>query len=135
MTTFVDPWNPSHAEVVAWAFDAESMEPTQDFDLALSWRRGLEKTYLDLANDGDCPKQAFFLHLIYLMVGDAVRANYKSVPRPSVEGFVELGDAYDHTGIRAWQKRARSLLKDPTTFSYEAWCAGGLARQDVGEPD
>lgn len=125
---FHDPWNPTHDEVVAWAFDADALAPDQDFHLALSWARSLERTYVDLASDEKCPKRRFFLDVLYLMIGDAVRSQFRSVARPLVEGFIELGDGIEHPDIRLWQSRSRRLLKHPKEFSYEAWCGGGLAR-------
>jgi hypothetical protein len=131
---FLDPWNPTHDEILRWAFDRKAFEPTQDFDLALSWAKGLERTYLELASDDDCPKQRFFLAVLYLMVGDAVRGKFRSIARPKVEGLIDRGDAFDHPLIRLWQTRSRRLLEHPKTFSYAAWCGGGLARDDAPPP-
>ena len=68
---FVDPWNPSPGEIRAWAYDAESLEPCQDFKLALSWSWH-EKALLECASDDRCPKRRYFLDVLYLIVGNAV---------------------------------------------------------------
>src|SRR5690606_17989725 len=113
----------------AWAMDADAFEPTQDFDLALAWVPGLERTYVELAADIACPKRTFFVEVLYLMVGDPVRCGFRNVARPIVESLIEMGDAVDHPDIRRWQERSRRLLEHPGEFDYEQWCAGGLARE------
>lgn len=68
------------------------------------------------------------LSVLYLIVGDAVRSQFRSRPRPVVEGFIDRGDEYDHPSIKLWQKRSRELLRHPDSFDYTLWCAGELAR-------
>ena len=123
-----DPWNPSHDEIVAWADDPVSEEPTQDWDLVLIHARH-ERTYLQIAANDRCPKQEYFLHVLYLLVGDAVRSGYRSLARPLLEGIIERGDEYPHRDIALWQVRSRELMRHPERFEYAAWCGGELARQ------
>ena len=125
---FADPWNPQREEIRAWAFDPEAEEPTQDFDLALRWARH-ERAYLDLASDPTCPARRYFLSILYLIVGDAVRNGFADEPEPVIRGFVDRGSHYDHPDVLAWQERSRGLMADPSSFDYEAWCAGGFARR------
>jgi hypothetical protein len=127
---FSDPWNPQPVEIRAWAYEPNAQEPTQDFDLALAWG-GHEWAYFDLVSDSACPKRRYFLGVLYLMVGDAVRARYRNVPEPVVRGFVEHGSEYGHPDIEAWQARSRALMADPSTFDYTLWCGGGYARGDT----
>lgn len=130
MSHFADPWNPQPEEIRAWAYDEEAEDPVQDFDLVLSWARH-EAAYLELASDEACPKRLFFLQILYLIVGDAARSGFGSLPRAIVAGFVTRGDAYDHPDIRRWQERARALLvaREPRV-DYQEWCAGGFVRAD-----
>lgn len=134
---FSDPWNPSSTEIQSWAYDATAHEPCQDWDLALSWA-GHERDYLSFSADPHCPKQAFFLHVLYLMVGDAVRSRFGVAPESSVRGLLERSKAYPCKAIRLWHDRSLRLLKYPHEFDYETWCAGGFVRSDVagtlGEP-
>ena len=125
-STVKAPWNPSSSEIREWAFDPESLAPCEDWDLALSWAQD-ERVYLDLASDDSCPKRRFFLSLIYLMVGDAVRSDFNVRPRPIIEGFIALGDEYRHHDIQLWQRRSRLLLLNPDSFDYADWCGGRLA--------
>ncbi len=117
-------------EIRKWAYDPALPEPCQDWDLVLSWVQH-ERAYLELAVDGSCPKRRYFLGLIYLMVGDAVRTGFRNLARPLIEGFIDRGDEYTHPDIRQWQERSRELLKHPESFVYERWCAGGFAHEST----
>jgi hypothetical protein len=127
---FSDPWNPSSSEVRAWAYDPEALEPCQDWDLALSWA-GHEHDYFEFAADQSCPNQAFFLHVLYLMVGDSVRSGFQSTPEHIVRGFIGLGENHINRGVSLWHERSLRLLRNPAEFEYGAWCGGGLARNDA----
>ena len=124
---FADPWNPSSTEVRAWAYSVDAMDPCQDWDLALSWA-GHERDYLHFVADPDCPTGEFFLKVIYLMVGDAVRCEYRNVSEPTVRGFVALAMDSKCEVLRLWHARSNHLLNHPSEFEYDAWCGGGLAR-------
>lgn len=124
----MDPWNPTAEEVREWAFDAGAPEPCQDWDLSLSWV-GYESTYLSLAADHHCPKRTFFVHMLYFMVGDAVRNDFASTPRPIVEGFVARAGNSKHPDIVRWHDRSAALLADPKSFDYDLWCGGGYANE------
>jgi hypothetical protein len=121
-----DPWNPSAADLREWAYDAESREPVQDFDLAVAWTQH-EKILLQCASDDRCPKQSFFLGVLYLIVGDAVRTNYRSMKRPILAGLIAHGDEFPVAAVQSWQQRSRHLMDHPDEFRYDDWCAGGLA--------
>jgi hypothetical protein len=123
-----DPWNPMPDEVREWAYDPAALEPCEDWDLALCWAQH-EPLYLELASDASCPTRRYFLGVLYLMVGDAVRAGFRSRPRPLIEGLIARGDEYPHPDIKQWQERSRQLLKQPELFDYDRWCAGGFANE------
>lgn len=125
-----NPWNPSVEKIRQWAYDEGAPEPEIDFHLALAWAR-YEKTYLDLASDPSCPKRGYFLDILYLIVGDAVRSKFRSEPKPIIAGFVERGSEYTDPGVRRWQERSRQLLEDPSLFDYALWCGGGFAREEA----
>lgn len=127
---FSDPWNPSSAEVRAWAYKPQAEEPCQDFDLALSWA-GHERDYIEFASDAKCPQRDFFLHVLYLMVGDAVRTEFRNIPEPTVRGFIDLAASHSEPVLCLWRQRSLRLLRHPAEFEYAAWCGGGLARRDA----
>jgi hypothetical protein len=127
-----DPWNPLPDEIREWAYTDGALEPCQDWDLALS-RGGYEKPPLECAADARCPNRAYFLSVLYLVVGDALRTDFRAMARPIVEAFIQRGDEYRHPDIRLWQQRSRHLMKHPEKFDYRLWCAGGLARTPAAE--
>ena len=123
----VDPWNPFPDEIREWACAEGVVEPCEDWSLALSWG-GQERALLECAADAHCPKRGYFLSVLYLMVGDAVRTDFRVRARPIVEGFIGRSDRYPHPDIRLWQQRSRHLLTHPNEFDYSLWCGGELAR-------
>jgi hypothetical protein len=127
---FADPWNPSSTEIRAWAYTVDAAEPCQDWDLSLAWS-GHERDYLALAGDDACPNSDFFLHVLYLMVGDAARSGYRVSSEAHVRGLVELAAGYESHRIQLWQKRSLRLLSHPEEFQYCAWCGGELASRET----
>lgn len=128
MTKIAEPCNPTSSEVREWAYTPGATEPCEDWDLSLSWI-GHEREYLEFASDKNCPSRVFFLHVLYLMIGDAVRVNYRNVPEAVVRGFVELAKNIEDDQVRVWHERSLHLMKHPNEFNYDAWCGGGLARE------
>ena len=124
---FADPWNPSSSEVHAWAYTNGATEPCEDWDLALSWG-GQERDYLEFVAAPNCPNRDYFLHVLYLMIGDAVRSNFRMASEPLTRGFIELAADSRSDLLQLWRKRALHLLQNPAEFKYTAWCGGALAR-------
>jgi len=78
-----DPCNP---QKVIWAYDSKALCPVQDFNLAVA-DLSLAEVILDIASDDECPKQLLFLQCAYLIIGDAVRSNYKTYRRYEIVSF------------------------------------------------
>ena len=127
---FLNPHNPSSTEVRAWAYSAGATEPCQDWDLVLSWVRH-ERDYLEFVADINCPNRLYFLHILYLIVGDAVRGNFRSLPEWDVRGLLELSKNFPHREIDVWRNRSIELLKHPEILEYNDWCGGGHARNSA----
>jgi hypothetical protein len=127
-SVFADPWNPSSTEVRAWAYTPAAVAPCEDWDLSLAWARH-ERDYLEFAADPECPNRDYFLHLLYFIVGNAVRNGYRTVPEPVVRGFIDLAANSQSKQVQLWYRQALVLLKHPSEFEYAAWCGGGLAQQ------
>jgi hypothetical protein len=123
-----NPWNPSVDDIRQWAYDLGALAPCQDWELALEWAQH-ERLYLDLASDESCPKWRFFLGVLYLMVGDAVRTQFRNQPRALIEAFIARGEDYTDLHIKHWQKRSRELLEHPEQFDYRKWCGFGFANE------
>ena len=127
---FANPWNPSSREIRAWAYAHNAQAPCQDWDLALAWA-GHERDYLEFSADANCPNRLYFLHVIYLMVGSAVRNGYRTTPKAVVKGFVERAANSRCQSLRRWRERSLHLLAHPSEFDYTAWCGGGYSRADT----
>ena len=125
---FTDPLDPEAAELRAWAYAPDAEEPCQDFDLMLA-NTGREDLFVEFAGDDACPTREWFLSVLYLMVGDAVRTGFGTLSEPGVRTLLARADAVDSTPLRRWQQRSLCLMDDPGSFDYEEWCAGGLARR------
>jgi hypothetical protein len=123
---FADPWNPSSTEVRAWAYTPGAEDPCQDWDLSLSWI-GHEREYLEFAADPACPHADFFLRVLYLMVGDAVRTQFRAASEEATRGLIDLATKCESWRLRLWRERSLRLLKNPNEFEYDEWCGGGLA--------
>jgi hypothetical protein len=62
---------------------------------------------------------------LYLVVGDTVRCDFRSRPRPIIEGFLARSREYHHPDIELWRRRSEELLANPSSFDYGLWCGGG----------
>lgn len=123
---FADPWNPSSKEVRTWAYSPGAEYPCEDWELALAWARH-EQDYIDFASDLACPTKSFFLHVLYYIVGKAVRDGLDLSTEAIIRGFVERGAASKDKDVHRWRERSLRLLKNPAECDYEAWCCGGFA--------
>lgn len=99
----------------------------QDWDLILTWLP-YEKIYLEFAADDRCPSADYFLALLYLIIGDAVRTQFASRSKDDLMGLLKLAEReFPKRPIFRWVQRSRILVKNPEMFRYDDWCAGGLA--------
>lgn len=119
-----DPWNPTTPEIREWAYSTDAVEPCQDWDLALSWAQYVP-VYIEFVADPRCPSRDYFLHVLYFMVGDAVRTEFRNTPRPIVEGWLEKHSEFLCAELSLWADRSWKLLRDPASFDYEYWCGWG----------
>jgi hypothetical protein len=123
------PYNPTAEDLRLWAYEADSLEPEQDWDLILSWTP-YDDLFLEFASDPNCPKTDYFLALLYLIVGDAVRTRYRTKAKQDIEALLQKAEKrFPKHRIYLWVRRSRDLLVLPDTFRYDHWCGGGLARQ------
>ncbi len=124
-----DHIEPNETELRAWACDADADWPVQDYDLMVVLL-GLNHVIIELAADNNCPKQRFFLSCCYLIVGDAVRTEFKSESKQAILHFLNLAEATQHAQLLKFVARSEQLLADPSLFDYDLWCDGGLVGRD-----
>lgn len=126
----VDPWDPTDDELRQWA-KSDEMWPAQDFDLSVADSSRIP-LLLELTSSS---QRDFFLRCLYLVVGDAVRSSFNTTPRPELEAALDdvAKEEVDDPAIRRWISDSRYLIAHPETFTYDAWCDGGLARRAAHE--
>ena len=121
-----NPWNPINEELREWAFDADALWPTQDFDLSVA-DLYLSEIILELASDNKCPKQRFFLKCAYIIVGDAVRTDYHTESKKDVMSFLDRAEKTGNSYLLKFIEHSKDLMQNPSKFNYDQWCDGGLA--------
>jgi hypothetical protein len=115
--------NPVDDEVREWAY-SDAFEPMQDFDLILAAE--LRPSYLEFVADQNCPKRTYFLKVLYLIIGDAVRTNYHTNTQDEISSYLGKAERAQATELNSWLDRSRDLMRHPEKFDYDQWCAGGL---------
>jgi len=123
-TLFRDPVDPTPDEVHHWAYMARAFAPSQDFELIIIHNPALDPLVFGCAADTACPKQRFFLGCLYVLVGDAVRSQWKTFPRHRIERLIQQGLHSNHPDVECWATRAQALLNDPTGYTYAEWGLG-----------
>ena len=121
---FRDAWNPTHEEVVRWAYTPNVFTPDQDFELAVIQNPDLHNLILQCVGDEECPHRYFFLGCLYVLVGDAVRSNWTTFSRAIITNLIKKGQQALDPEIRKWAERAEKLISDPAAYSYDQWGLG-----------
>ncbi len=85
----MDVSNPSVEEVKQWAYSNEDW-PDNEWDLFLSWTREVN-LFIEFATDHKCPKQNFFLHLLYYVVGTTYTEPNSIDKLDRIKSFAEKG--------------------------------------------
>jgi hypothetical protein len=107
-----------------WAYSPAAVEPQQDFDLLLATMP--RRSHVEFAGDAACPKAEYFLRILYLIVGDAVRTAYSSDCRDTIDDLLQAGRAQGSARVLAWVARSERLMLHPEEFDFDLWCAGGF---------
>ena len=127
---FVNPVDPSVAELRAWAYHPEAVQLNTmpaDWDLLVSNDR-LITTIFDLALDSSCPARRFALHCLYIYAANAVRTNFRAHPRRRLRKLVEQAEREGDELLTTWAHNTRVLIARPELFDYREWGEGGLVR-------
>jgi hypothetical protein len=123
-----DPLDPTDAELRAWAQSGD-FAPIEDWDLIIA-EPIRAPVLIELAAHGPSGSREFFLHCLYLLVGDAVRSRFNTASEQTIEAVLARSEttAGESESVALWLARSRRLLEHPEEFEYDAWCGGGLAR-------
>lgn len=129
-TGFINPVDPTPAELRAWAFQPSSVPLDQlppEWDLLVAGDH-LISTLFSLAMDRSCPARRFALHTLYIYAADGVRTNFRAHPRRRLRRLVEQAESEGDEPLRVWAHNTRVLLARPELFRYADWCEGDLVR-------
>ncbi len=124
--------NPMSAEIREWAYTPGALEPEQDWDLALANLREFD-LYVHLAADDACPSWDYFLRILYLIIGDAVRTEFQTESKEAILEILDATRSFPNDRFSLLRKRAELLIASPDTFNYDDWCAGALVTRDLHE--
>lgn len=124
---FADVANPTADEIRRWA-RSRSPQPMQDWGLIISISDAHDLLLIELSTTAVGPKARFFLGMLYLIVGDAVRTQWKTRSKDSMLSLIGLGATSSHLPVKRWAERAHALVENPGVFQYGLWCGGGYAR-------
>jgi hypothetical protein len=127
----MDPYNPTPDDLREWAQNPDSLEPVQDWNLIIELESENWETILALADDPTISKRQFFLQTLYLIVGDAVRTEFRAFKRTDLDKLIQRSETSNSPEIQNWRERSLHLMKHPDTFDYDEWCDGGLARKAI----
>jgi hypothetical protein len=129
---FVDAYNPTAPEIRAWASLPDAYFPVQDWDIIVASEPTHDGLVLALAQDRLSPNRRVFLHILYLIAGDAVRTNWNTRSRDQLENVLRQASRSTDEEVRLWAERTSALCANPASFDYEKWCGGGYLRDSHG---
>ena len=124
-----DPINTMRSEIREWAFIEGAQEPEQDWDLQLANLREFD-LYVELAANDLCPARDYFLRILYLIVGDAVRTSFQTESKECIQEILAMTERFPRHRFHLFRHRSIELLENPTTFDYDDWCGGMLVTRD-----
>lgn len=100
--------NPTVEEIRLWAY-SEDEWPHDEWDLFLSWTREVD-LFIELATDHSCPKQIFFLHMLYYIIGATYCEPNKTDKIERIRSYSKKGLGVKHGAIRKWRANIKALL-------------------------
>ena len=124
---FNNPYNSSFEEIEEWAFMPDAIEPEQNWDIIVNWLR-YPDLILSLASEDICPRQGYFRHLLYVIVGQAVRGKFSNRKMHEIDVLFDHAKEYHHPVIKKWKEDTAKIIKKPDQFEYNDWFSGKLAK-------
>jgi hypothetical protein len=118
-------------DIRSWAGDPDGLYE-QDWDIAFTGI-GHEPLFIELASDDSCPKRGFFLHCLYLLVGDAARTQGHTTSFEHLEELFACAEATAKPCLLARVCQSRDLIANRRPFIYDLWCRGGLAHRALAD--
>ena len=122
---FANELNPTEAELRTWAAEAGADEPSQDWDMILSWgmERGRLRVIIDLAADTSLPNHWFFLLTLYSWVEHVAGCPNYSIMRPAYAEWLDVARGVRDPAVKRWRHAAREIFQGRVPFDRGAWQA------------
>jgi hypothetical protein len=114
-------------EIQRWAYDADAPEPQQDFDLFIAgWMSPL---FVRFAIDNTCPKQDYFLNVLYLITCDVLESERTASLFQTLKELTGMAEAASATEVQRWARETEQVLSDSSTYSFDYWGSEGWRKQ------
>lgn len=116
-------YEPTAEDIRTWAFSTDKKWPASDWDFYVLRNPGNDALVVELANDAHCPKQRFFLHALYYVVGEAFH-NRPEVPAERIDRIgrlLALVGAESTPELQQWKHDVQRLLAGELKLDPERW--------------
>lgn len=117
----INPSNPSSEEIFNWAYSDEEA-PHQEWGLFLIWKADFE-SYLRFAADINCPKENFFLDLLYYWVWRCIKHNSIENNLADYHAIFDVAKKINTPYIKIWMDRSQKLMANNQAFTQDQWYA------------
>ena len=129
-------FNPTEAELRAWAAEPGADELTGDWDLVLAWNMEPERLRLlvELAADTTLPNAPLFLRALYTWVWYVGRQQDFDSWRPYYDRWLDVAKGVRDPAVKRWRHRTRRIFQGIESFDKESWWddyAADIASQNV----
>lgn len=122
--------DPSDTQLREWAYNPDKFESnSQDVELLVA-RLDRSAIILELAADDNCANRLFFLRCAYLIVGNAYRSRVSESKKLELLAFVRKAEKTNNRCLLVFAQEAKALIEDSSSFTYQLWCEGELARRN-----
>ena len=114
-----NPSNPTIEEIKNWAYSDEA-EPHQEWELFLLWK-GEFVDYLDYASNINCPKENFFLNLLYCWIW---RVSENRANQNEIDAYPEIFErakSINTPYVKLWFQRSQELLAGSIQIEETSW--------------
>ena len=117
-----NPSNPTRDEIENWAYSYAD-EPDQEWELFLIWAQYFDD-YLRFASDINCPKEQYFLNLLYYWVWRNIHHETVKNELDSFKDVFQLAERINTPYVKVWLSRAKEIMVNNQAFTETQWWEG-----------
>jgi len=86
-----------------------------------------DELVLKLANTESCPKQEFFVHCLYYLVGDYVNAGMRDQTKGQrINALLDRVDSRSSSEVEVWRARTLAALNGGESIDPTEWLHFGM---------